>query len=167
VPYVVNALAIIVERGNPLKVTGYEQLAGQPVGSEIAGFADKLLREQNDAQVAKGMKPMDIRAFNTFAEAFAALAAGQVKAVFGPDATAVYFAQRSRFDIGANGLNPGLPSSFGFDAGNAKLAEAVRAALSAMAADGTYGKMMEAYGAADIKLWDKYDGDFRVFHTPG
>ena len=166
VPYVVNALAIIVQKGNPLGVTGYDELAGQPVGSEIAGFADKLLREINDAQVAKGFAPMDVRAFNTFAEAFAALGAGQVKAVFGPDATAVYFAQRGAFDIGANGLNPGLPSSFGFDAGNVGLANAVRDALSAMAADGTYQRMMDAYGAAKIELWDKYDGDFRVFHDP-
>lgn len=166
VPYVVNALAIIVQKGNPLGVTGYEQLAGHPVGSEIAGFADKLLREQNDKQVAAGMKPMDVRAFNTFAEAFAALGAGQVKAVFGPDATAVYFAQRGAFDIGANGLNPGLPSTFGFDKANVGLAEAVRGALAAMAADGAYGRMMDAYGAARIELWDNYDGDFRVFHDP-
>ncbi len=166
VPYVVNALAIIVERGNPLGVTGYDELAGHPVGSEIAGFADKLLREMNDEQVAKGFAPMDVRAFNTFAEAFAALGAGQVRAVFGPDATAVYYAQRGAFEIGANGLNPGLPSSFGFDAANVGLAEAVRDALAAMAADGTYGRMMAEYGAAEIELWDMYDGDFRVMHDP-
>ncbi len=163
-PYVVNALAIIVQKGNPLGVTGYEELAGQPVGSEIGGFADKLLREQNDAMVARGLETMDIRAFNSFAEAFAALGAGQVKAVFGPDATAVYFAQRGAFDIGANGLNPGLPSAFGFDKGNVALAEAVRNALAAMKADGTYDRMMDAYGAAKIEVWDQYDGDFRVFH---
>jgi polar amino acid transport system substrate-binding protein len=109
---------------------------------------------------------MDIRAFNTFAEAFAALGAGQVRAVFGPDATAVYFAQRGAFDIGANGLNPGPPSSFGFDAAKVGLAEAVRDALSAMAADGAYQRMMDKYGAARIELWDQYDGDFRVMHDP-
>ena len=51
---------------------------------------------------------MDIKAFNTFAEAFAALGAGQVKAVFGPDAVAAYYAERGSFDVGASGLNPGF-----------------------------------------------------------
>jgi len=88
VPYVVNALAIVVQEGNPQGVTSYEQLAGKPVGTEISGFADALIREINDEQVANGMESTDIQAFNTFADAFAALGAGQVVAVFGPDATA-------------------------------------------------------------------------------
>jgi polar amino acid transport system substrate-binding protein len=166
VPYVVNALAIVVERDNPLGADGYEDLAGEPVGTEIAGFADKLIRDVNAEQVAGGMAPMDIRAFNTFAEAFAALGAGQVRAVFGPDATAAYYAQRGQFAVGASGLNPGLPSSFGFDASNESLAEAVRQALSDMRADGTYQTMMEEYGATQIDVWDQWSGDFEVFHNP-
>ncbi|MEO1103321.1 MAG: ABC transporter substrate-binding protein [Pseudomonadota bacterium] len=166
VPYVVNALAIVVERDNPLGVTGYEDLAGQPVGTEIAGFADKLIREINDEQVAKGLEPMQIQAFNSFAEAFAALGASQVKAVFGPDATAHYYAERGQFDVGASGLNPGLPSSFGFDAGNEVLAEAVRQVLEDMKADGTYEKIMSAYGATPIEAWDEYEGGFVVRHAP-
>lgn len=166
VPYTVNALAIIVERGNPLGVTGYEQLAGHPVGSEIAGFADKLIREMNDKQVAAGMKPMDIRAFNTFAEAFAALGAGQVRAVFGPDSTATWYATRGQFEVGAAGLNPGLPSAFGFDAGNESLSAAVAKVLNDMLADGTYHKMVDAYGATRIEVWDQWKGAFEVFHAP-
>ncbi|MEM8664498.1 MAG: ABC transporter substrate-binding protein [Pseudomonadota bacterium] len=166
VPYVVNALAIVVEKGNPLDVKGYEQLAGQPVATEIAGFADRLIREINDKQVAEGMEPMQIQAFNTFAEAFAALGAGQVKAVFGPDATAHYYAERGQFDVGASALNPGLPSSFGFDAGNETLAEAVRQVLEDMKADGTYERIMSAYGATPIEMWDEYGGGFEVRHAP-
>ena len=167
VPYVVNALAIVVQDGNPLGVTGYEDLAGEPVGTEIAGFADNLIREINDEQVANGMEPMQIQAFNTFAEAFAALGAGQVRAVFGPDATAHYYAERGQFDVGASGLNPGLPSSFGFDASNERLAEAVRDVLADMAADGTYQRIMEQYGATQMDAWDSWSGDFEVFHEPG
>ncbi|MEM7696649.1 MAG: ABC transporter substrate-binding protein [Pseudomonadota bacterium] len=166
VPYVVNALAIVVERDNPEGVTGYEDLAGQPVATEIAGFADRLIREINDEQVAKGMEPMNIQAFNTFAEAFAALGAGQVKAVFGPDATAKYYADRGQFAVGASGLNPGLPSSFGFDAGNEPLANAVRDVLADMKADGTYDTIMDAYGATKLEAWDEYSGDFVVRHAP-
>lgn len=167
VPYTVNALAIVVERGNPLGVKSYDELAGYPVGTEIAGFADALLREVNDAQVAKGIESMQIQSFNTFAEAFAALAAGQVRGVFGPDATAAWYAEQGAFDVGASGLNPGLPSAFGFDGASGEvLAEAVAEVLRGMVADGTYHEMLGAYGATPIELWDEYTGDIAVYFTP-
>lgn len=167
VPYVVNALAIVVEKDNPLGVEGYEDLAGEPVGTEIAGFADNLIRTINDEQVAAGNESMEIQAFNTFAEAFAALGAGQVKAVFGPDATAAYYAQRGSFDVGASGLNPGLPSSFGFDGATGEvLANAVADVLRDMVADGTYNELMSAYGATQIQYWDEYTGDIAVYYNP-
>ncbi len=167
VPYTVNALAIVVERGNPLGVEGYDELAGHPVGTEIAGFADALIREINDEQVEAGFDPMRIQAFNTFAEAFAALGAGQVRAVFGPDATAAYYAERGAFDVGASGLNPGLPSAFGFDGASGEvLAEAVADVLRDMVEDGTYHEMLAAYGATPIELWDEYPDDIMVFFNP-
>ena len=167
VPYVVNALALVVEKGNPMKVTGYESLAGEPVATEIAGFADNLIRTINDEQVGKGMKSMDIKAFNTFAEAFAALGAGQVKAVFGPDAVAAYYAERGSFNVGASGLNPGLPSSFGFDGKTGqRLAHAVSNVLRDMVDDGTYNKLMSSYGATQIQFWDDYTGDVAVYYNP-
>jgi polar amino acid transport system substrate-binding protein len=167
VPYVVNALALVVEKGNPMGVTGYESLAGEPVATEIAGFADNLIRTINDEQVSKGMKSMDIKAFNTFAEAFAALRAGQVKAVFGPDAVAAYYAERGSFNVGASGLNPGLPSSFGFDGKTGQsLAHAVSKVLRDMVDDGTYDKLMSSYGATQIQFWDDYTGDIAVYYNP-
>ena len=167
VPYVVNALALVVERGNPMGVTGYESLAGEPVGTGNNRFADNLIRTINDEQVANGMESMDIKAFNTFAEAFAALGAGQVKAVFGPDAVAAYYAEQGSFDVGASGLNPGLPSSFGFDGKTGqRLAHAVANVLRDMVEDGTYNELMSSYGATQIQFWDEYTGDIAVYYNP-
>ena len=167
VPYVVNALAIVVVGGNPMGVTGYEDLAGQPVGTEIAGFADNLIREINEEQIGKGMDSMNIQAFNTFGDAFAALGAGQVKAVFGSDATAAYLAERGSFSVGASGLNPGLPSSFGFDGETGEsLANAVADVLREMVADGTYNEIMTDYGATQIQHWADYSGDVAIYYNP-
>ncbi|MFK7997289.1 MAG: ABC transporter substrate-binding protein [Granulosicoccus sp.] len=167
VPYVVNALAIVVQKDNPLGITSYEQLAGQPVATEISGFADALIREINDEQVANGMEPMKIQGFNTFGDAFAALGAGQVQAVFGPDATAAYLAEQGSFDVGASGLNPGLPSSFGFDGETGEvLANAVADVLRGMVKDGAYDEMMSAYGATQIQYWEDYSGEIAVYYTP-
>ena len=110
---------------------------------------------------------MRIQAFNTFAEAFAALGAGQVRGVFGPDATAAWYAEQGAFDVGAAGLNPGLPSAFGFDGASGEvLSEAVAQVLRDMVADGTYHEMLGAYGATPIELWDEYTGDIAVYYTP-
>jgi polar amino acid transport system substrate-binding protein len=167
VPYVVNALAIVVQSGNPMGVTGYDSLAGQPVGTEISGFADNLIRTINDEQVVAGNESMDIQAFNSFGDAFAALGAGQVAAVFGPDATAAYLAERGPFEVGASGLNPGLPSSFGFDGPTGEvLANTVAEALRDMVEDGTYNEMMSAYGATQIQYWSEYSGDIKVYYNP-
>ncbi len=167
VPYTVNALALVVERGNPHGIEGYDELAGMPVGTEIAGFADALIREINEEQVAAGKASMQIQAFNTFAEAFAALGAGQVRAVFAPDATGAWYAEQGSFDVGAAGLNPGLPSAFGFDGRTGEaVAEAVAQVLRDMVEDGTYHEMLGSYGATPIELWDEYVGDIAVYYTP-
>lgn len=167
IPYYVNGLAIVVERDNPLGVTGYAELAGQPVGTEIAGFADATLRAENDKQVAAGLPSMQIQAFNTYAEAFAALNASQVKAVFIGDAPATYFAEQGRFSVGAQGLNPGTPGAFGFDGATGEVvAEAVAQVLRDMVADGTYQTIMGAYGVTPIEMWDSYPGEIRVYYTP-
>lgn len=167
VPYYVNALAIVVERGNPLNVTGYEELAGQPVATEIAGFADQTLRAANDEQVARGLESMDIQAFNTYAEAFAALNASQVRAVFIGDAPATYFAEQGRFDVGASGLNPGTPGAFGFDGATGEvLSEAVAQVLRDMYEDGTYQELLGTYGTTLIDRWSEYPGQIQVFYDP-
>lgn len=165
VPYSVNALALIAAAGNPLGVEGPEDLAGQAVGVEIAGFEEKKLREINDAQVAEGMEPMDIRAFNTYGETFLALGGGQIAAVFAGDAIGSYYQEKGQFSKAATGLYPGTPGAFAFD--EPELAQAVADALNAMKADGTYDKMMEAYGTTTIDVWDRWPGEFTYFYTGG
>ena len=76
IPIRVVALALIAQGGNPLGISKPEDLAGHPVGVEIAGAEEKQLRALNDEQVAKGMEPMDIRVFNNYGDAFLALGRG-------------------------------------------------------------------------------------------
>ncbi|WP_323766310.1 ABC transporter substrate-binding protein [Marinovum sp.] len=165
VPYSVNALALIAAAGNPEGLTGPEDLAGHAVGVEIAGFEEKKLNEINDAQVAKGMDPMDIRAFNTYGETFLALGGGQISAVFAGDAIGSYYQEKGQFSKAATGLFPGTPGAFAFDEPN--LAQAVADALNAMREDGTYAAMMDSYGTTPIDVWDRWPGEFTYFYTGG
>lgn len=165
VPYSVNALALISAHGNPLGITGPEDLAGKVVGVEIAGFEERKINEINDAQVAKGLESMDIRVFNTYGETFLALGAGQIEAVFAGDAIGSYYQEKGQFTKAATGLFPGTPSAFAFD--QPDLAQAVADALNAMKEDGTYDAMMDAYGTTKIDVWDRWPGEFTYFYTGG
>lgn len=164
VPYSVNALALITASGNPLGVDGPEALAGHVVGVEIAGFEEKKLREINDAQVAGGLDPMDIRVFNTYGETFLALGAGQIEAVFAGDAIGSYYQEKGQFTKAATGLFPGTPGAFAFD--QPDLAQAVADVLNDMTEDGTYAEMMDAYGTTKIDVWEQWPGEFTYFYNP-
>ncbi|NKB52347.1 MAG: transporter substrate-binding domain-containing protein [Rhizobiaceae bacterium] len=163
VPFSVNALALISADGNPKGIGGPEDLAGKVVGVEIAGFEEKKIREINDAQMAKGLASMDIRVFNTYGETFLALGGGQIDAVFAGDAIGSYYQQQGKFTKAATGLFPGTPGAFAFD--EPKLAQAVADAMNAMQADGTYDRMMDAYGTTKMDAWERWPGKFTYFYT--
>ena len=163
VPFSVNALALIAADGNPTGITGPEDMAGKVVGVQIAAFEERKIREINDAQIAKGLASMDIRAFNTYGEVFLALGGGQIDAVFAGDAIGSYYQEKGQFSKAATGLFPGTPGAFAFD--EPVLAQAVADALNAMRADGTYDSMMDAYGTTKMDAWDRWPGKFTYFYT--
>ena len=163
VPFSVNALALIAADGNPKAIAGPEDLAGKAVGVEIAGFEERKIREINDAQIAKGLASMDIRVFNTYGETFLALGSGQIDAVFAGDAIGSYYQSKGQFTKAATGLFPGTPGAFAFD--EPTLAQAVADAMNAMHADGTYDRMMDAYGTTKMDVWDRWPGKFTYFYT--
>ena len=158
------ALALIAAQGNPLGIKGPKDLAGHKVGVEIAGFEEKKLRKMNDEQVKAGLKTMDIRVFNTYGETFLALGAGQVDAVFAGDAIGTYYQQQGKFTKAATGLLPGTPGTMATV--NITLAKAVTAAMQAMYEDGTYAKMMDAYGTTKLDAWKQWKGKFQYHFNP-
>ena len=164
VPYSVNALALIVAAGNPKAIKDPKDLAGKIVGVEIAGFEEKKLRSVNDEQVAAGLKPMDIRVFNTYGDTFQALRAGQIDAVFAGDTIGSYYEKQGQFVKAVGSLYPGTPAAFATS--EKKVADAVVAALTAMKADGTYAKIMDYYGTTQIDKWASYPGKIQYFYTP-
>jgi len=165
IPYTENALALIVPAGNPMKVKAPEDLAGRVVGTEIAGFEEKKLREVNAQMVAKGLKSMDIRVFNTYGDVFQALGSRQIDAVFAGDAVGKYYQEQGQFTMAVTGLYPGTPAAFATD--NPKLAAAIVTALDEMRADGTYAKLMDADGATKIDSWKEWKGHFASYYFPG
>ena len=67
VRYEEQAISISVPRGNPRKITKFEDLAGLTVGVEQGGFEFRRTQDIAKALEEKGLKPITIRPFDNFA----------------------------------------------------------------------------------------------------
>jgi polar amino acid transport system substrate-binding protein len=160
VPYELQAISISVLKDNPAGVSTTEDLAGMIVGVEVGGYEERNIKEINDEQVAAGLESMDIKTFNTFADAYQALKAGQLEAVVSVDATAKYYQDRGDFARAISGLK-GSPASLAFK--STEVAEMVRDVLNEMMEDGTYDAIFDQWGVAKITGWEKWNGEFEVY----
>jgi len=141
--YEIQAISISVPRGNPQRITSTQTLAGKRVGVEIGGYEENNIRRINTQQVATGLAAMDLRTFNTFADAYQALRAGQLDAVVSVDATAKFYQDRGDFDRAASGI-AGSPATIAFKSKD--LALAVQRTMNQMKRDGFYDKLFDRYG---------------------
>ena len=92
IQYEAQAVSISVGKGNPLKISKPEDLAGRTVGVELGGFEERMLKQLDQAMTAKGLKAMNIRTFDNFATAYQALRAGQTEASVTIDSTGAEYA---------------------------------------------------------------------------
>ena len=159
VPYELQAISISVPKGNPHNIKSTADMAKRIVAVEVAGYEERNIKAINQEQVAKGMASMDIRTFNTFADCYQALKAGQVEVVVSVDATAKFYQDRGDFERAISGLK-GSPASLAFKSKD--LAEVVAKVLNEMRQDGSYDKLFDKYGVAKIYTWEKWTGAFKI-----
>lgn len=160
VPYEVQALALNVPLGNPDNISSLEDFAGKVIAVESPGYEETELRALSEKLEDQGLEPIDIRTFETYAEAQQVLKAGQVQAVWTVSASAKYLADRGDFEwIGFDW--PGFASVLAFK--ETDLAQAVADTLNEMRADGTYDEIMEKWGGGKIELWEEFTGTIEVY----
>jgi polar amino acid transport system substrate-binding protein len=147
IPYELQAISVSVPRGNPKKIAQPADLAGRPVAVEIGGYEERQIRRINDEQVKAGAKPMDIKTFNTFAESYQVLRAGQVEAVVSVDAVAKFYQDKGEFERAMSGI-AGSPATVA--AKSKDLAQAVLKVMNDMKADGTYDALFDRYGVSKM-----------------
>jgi polar amino acid transport system substrate-binding protein len=149
--YLVNygsqAVSVLTPRGNPQNIRSVADLAGRSVAVETGTYAERKLRDFNAEFEKSGARPMTIRTFNTGAEGYQALAAGQVDVSASIDITAAEIVQRTGLTWAIKGVG-GAPIAFAFR--DRMLAQAFAGALTAMAADGSYDRLMDKYGFAKL-----------------
>jgi polar amino acid transport system substrate-binding protein len=164
IAYVQWGEGLMVPKGNPAGIACdarigedssydacFDGLAGRTVSVAAGGTTNRHLQEQSDRMVAAGKAPIDIRAFDSNAEAIQAAVAGQVEAAYLNDPQAAFYIKTSGapFEM-AFTKNKANRLAIATLKDNTALAEAILAALQAMRADGSYQAIVDKWGVAAV-----------------
>jgi polar amino acid transport system substrate-binding protein len=88
--YRLDNLAFEAKKGAGWKVTGPADVAGKKVAVGSGTNQEKILVEWSNEDVKKGLKPVDIKYYQTNQATYLALGSGQIDAYLGPNPGAAY-----------------------------------------------------------------------------
>ncbi|MCY1143665.1 ABC transporter substrate-binding protein [Actinoplanes sp. Pm04-4] len=146
VDYLSAGSSIIVQRGNPHRITALTGLCGNVVAIEKGTIqADLLHRSQSECDA----RPMKINEYRTNADALLQLRTGRAVAVLNDFPAATYLATDSRtkdyYELASNEqYDPGL-IGIPFAKDNSQLRDAVKGALDRLVAAGTYADLLQRW----------------------
>ena len=154
-PYVDNSQVMVVSENSG--INSLSDLAGKTVGVQAASAALDLLQSEEDG----GQKELAdtfaaLQQFPDYNNAFVELQAGSIDAVAMDIGVAKY--QLESRGEGYKILDEHLNSekyAIGFKKGNTELCDKVNEGLQQVLADGTFGKLAEKYGIADMVCLEK------------
>jgi len=142
VPYEVQGVAISVPKSNPKNIHTVDDLVGHSVAAEVPGYEYDTLVALKKKLETEGKGTFTIRGFQTVADGYQALAAGQVDAMGIVQAVTSYYQSGGRFETAISGLNK-APLALGFN--DTTLANDVAQALNKLKDDGTLGQLFAKY----------------------
>ena len=154
-PYVDNSQVMVVSENSG--INSLSDLAGKTVGVQAASAALDLLQSEEDG----GQKELAdtfaaLQQFPDYNNAFVELQAGSIDAVAMDIGVAKY--QLESRGEGYKILDEHLNSekyAIGFKKGNTELCDKVNEGLQQVLADGTFDKLAEKYGIADMVCLEK------------
>jgi polar amino acid transport system substrate-binding protein len=156
VDYFNSGITIMVQKGNPAKITSSDALCGKKIAVVQGTTQEDFATEQSGKCTAAGKKALDVTATPSDSQNQTQLRTGRVDAILNDLPTAVYISKTAGngkyFEtVDQDPINGG-PYGIGISKGS-PLVPAVQQALQAIIADGTYGKILKAWdvtsGAVD------------------
>lgn len=147
VDYYNSGSSLLVQKGNPKGVKALGDLCGQSVAVQRGTIYEDAFKKQ---KTACGSKGLTIQAFDTDAEAQTRVKAGGAVADLNDTPVAAYIAQKS--GNGADFEVAGPPSDAGpfgiaVSKDDTQLRDAIKAAMDAIVADGTYARILQKWNA--------------------
>ncbi|QUQ68233.1 ABC transporter substrate-binding protein [Kutzneria sp. CA-103260] len=151
--YRLDNVSFEARKGGNWKVNGPADVAGRTIAVASGTNQEKLLLDWNAQNVAKGLKPVDVKYFQNSTDYYLALQSGRIDAYLGPNPTAAYHAKASGQTeiIGTvSGAGPTLQGEIAATTkkGNG-LVRALADALNQVISDGSYRKVLDRWGLAN------------------
>jgi polar amino acid transport system substrate-binding protein len=148
VDYYMSGSSLLVKKGNPKGITSLADVCGQTVAVQRGTIYEDAFKKQ---KTACGSKGLTIQAFDTDSEAQTRVKAGGAVADLNDTPVAAYIAQKSGngndFEVAGDPADAG-PFGIATDKSNTQLRDALKAAMDAIVADGSYAQVLQKWNAS-------------------
>jgi polar amino acid transport system substrate-binding protein len=148
--YRLDNVSFEARKGSGWKVAGPADVAGRTIAVSSGTNQEKLLLDWNAQNVARGLKPVDIKYFQKSTDYYLALQSGRIDAYLGPNPTAAYHVKSSGQTEIVGTVSGSGPTLQGEIAATTKkgngLVQALADALNQVIADGSYRKVLDRWG---------------------
>ncbi|MDQ6877715.1 MAG: ABC transporter substrate-binding protein [Candidatus Dormibacteraeota bacterium] len=150
-----SGYSIMVKKGNPSGINSLEDLCGKGVSTQVGAANTAIVQEQDTKCKSESKAGINMVTTQSAADAILALKTGRVNAHLEDAPVAAYIAVTSgggnEFVVVGQQVvirNHGMI----FKKDNSRLRDAIRAALKAVIADGTYDAILKKYHVENIAL---------------
>ncbi|MEU3465169.1 ABC transporter substrate-binding protein [Streptomyces sp. NPDC006733] len=152
VDYFTASTGILVKKGNPAHITSVDDLCGKKLAVQRGTTFEAAAKDLSKKCTTGGKSEISIESFPTDAEAQTRVKAGGAVADLNDSPVAAYIAKTAGggndFESVANKSDAG-PFGIAVDKSNTQLRDAIKLALDAIIADGSYKAALDKWGAGD------------------
>lgn len=149
VDYFNAGIGFLAQKGNPKSVTGPDGFCGLAVTVQLGTTQEAFAKQQSTKCTDAGKKAIKIAYAPTDDESLAALQSGRADVYIVDSPTGAYIQSQhsDKFEqIDPNKVYDSGPFGLGFNKADPDLMKAVQGALNKLIADGTYAKVLQAWG---------------------
>ncbi|MCM2421554.1 MULTISPECIES: ABC transporter substrate-binding protein [unclassified Streptomyces] len=152
VDYFTASTGILVKKGNPEHITSVDDLCGKKLAVQRGTTFEAAAKDLSKKCTTGGKAALSIESFPTDAEAQTRVKAGGAVADLNDSPVAAYIAKTAGggndFESVANKSDAG-PFGIAVDKSNTQLRDAIKLAMDAIIADGSYKAALDKWGAGD------------------
>ena len=158
VDYIIDGVTFLTKYGNPENISTLSDLCGKSVGATQGAIESAFITQLTTSYCTPNGKPaITPSLYSSAAASLLALTSGRVAAIVHPGAASQYIASTAGGGKTYQILFPGQLflanyGGIGVAKGDTQLANALVAALRALQANGTYGKILAKYGLSRMAL---------------
>jgi polar amino acid transport system substrate-binding protein len=148
--YRLDILGFEAKKGSGWKVTGPADVAGHSIGVASGTNQEKLLIDWNDQNVKAGLKPVDIKYFQSASDYYLALSSGRIDIYLGPNPAAAFHAVQTGETEVIGTYSGGGADVLGKIAATTKkdngLVKSLNEAINEVIKNGTYDQVLKRWG---------------------